>query len=62
MNMQNRQRESAMLVMVAVATSAVMLALLAIAGAWFLRKRRTRALSAAALELDALTGSPPAEA
>ncbi len=60
--MQARQRESALLVMVAIATSAVMLAMLAFAGMWFLRKRRSNALSSAAIELDALPGSPPAEA
>jgi len=63
MSMQARQRESALLVLVAIATSAVMLAMLAFAGMWFLRKRRANALTgAAAIEFDALPGSPSAEA
>lgn len=59
--MQGRQREQALLVMVVVATSAVMLAMLAAAGIWFLRRRPGRQL-AQAPELDPLPGSPAAEA
>jgi hypothetical protein len=59
--MQARQRESALMVMVVTATVAVLLALLAGAGIWFLRKRNARQV-AGPVEHDPLPGSPAAEA
>jgi hypothetical protein len=58
--MQGRQRESVLLVMVVVATVAVMLAAVAGVGIWFLRHRPQRQLAAAGM--DPLPGSPAAEA
>ena len=56
-----RQRETALIVMVVVVTGAVLMAVLAATGIWFLRKRPSRR-QLPAVDLDPLPGSPAAEA